>query len=236
MIVSARITLVAALLLPTIVGAQQTDHATPIAQTISTAQITFQYEREGLAVPRFSLEIRENGAARYQAEQAEKSSTDSSIRGESALQIDRQLTISPATTAKIFSAARALDRFNIVCASKAKNIANTGNKTLSYAGPDGTGSCVYNYTEHKTAAMLTDTFVGIANTLDEGRKLDFLHRYDRLGLDAEMNFFAQQIADGRALELGSIMSTLTAISEDTALMERVRLRAAKMLEAAQQGR
>ena len=53
------------------------------------------------------------------------------------------------------------------------------------------GSCVYNYSDNKNVALLTDTFLGIAFTLDEGRKLDFLHRYDRLGLDAEMTTFGE---------------------------------------------
>ncbi|MDQ2834859.1 MAG: hypothetical protein M3Y50_14200 [Acidobacteriota bacterium] len=227
---------ISALLFPTLTGAQQPDHAVANVPTAEPARIAFQFEREGLPIPRFTLDVREDGAARYQAEQAAQSSSDSSVRGQSAQHIDRPLTVTSATTIKIFSAARALDRFNIACASKAKNIANTGSKTLSYTGPDGTGSCVYNYSENKNVLMLTDTFVGIANTLDEGRRLDFLHRYDRLGLDAEMTFFAQQIAEGRALELATITPTLIAITEDTAVMERVRLRAAKMLEAAREGR
>ena len=66
--------------------------------------------------------------------------------------------------------------------------------------------------------------------MDEGRRLEFLHRYDRLGLDAEMISFAQEVEAGRALELGTISPTLAAIADDTAVIQRVRLRAAKMLE------
>ncbi len=66
--------------------------------------------------------------------------------------------------------------------------------------------------------------------MDEGRKLEFLHRYDRLGLDAEMISFGQELTAGRALELGSISPTLAAIADDTAVIQRVRLRAQKMLE------
>ncbi len=95
--------------------------------------------------------------------------------------IDRSITLSPATTEKIFKTARALDFFNIECASKAKNIANTGDKTLSYAGSDGKGSCGYNYSDNKNVSMLTDMFLAIAFTMDEGRRLEFLHRYDRSG-------------------------------------------------------
>ncbi len=84
--------------------------------------------------------------------------------------------------------------------------------------------------------MLTDTFLAIANTMDEGRKLEFLHRYDRLGLDEEMNFLTEQVEAGRALELETISATLSSLADDTALMQRVRLRAVQLLEKAKEGR
>ena len=101
---------------------------------------------------------------------------------------------SAATAAKVFALAHSLNYFNIACASTAKNVADTGKKTLDYIrlGANGSradgvlGSCTYNYTENKDVQTLTDIFQGIADTLDEGRKLDYLHRFDRLGLDAEM--------------------------------------------------
>jgi uncharacterized protein (UPF0147 family) len=51
-----------------------------------------------------------------------------------------------------------------------------------------------------------------------------------LGLDAEMNFLSQEVAAGRALELATIATTLESIANDTAVMQRVRLAAAKMLQ------
>ena len=193
------------------------------------AEVTFRFVREGLPVPRFTLRVREDGTGSYQADQAARSSGDSMMRGEAAQHIDRTLTVSPPMVAKIFNAARSANRFDLACASKAKNIADTGTKTLSYSGADGSGSCVYNYTENKNAVLLTDVFLGIASTMDEGRRLEFLHRYDRLGLDSEMNSFSQEVTEGRALELGTISAALSAIAEDAAVIERVRLRAAKML-------
>ena len=154
------------------------------------------------------------------------------MRGEAAQHIDRTLMVRPPTAAKIFNAARQLNEFNVACASKLKNIADSGKKTLSYSGADGHGSCVYSYSENKSVAMLTDTFLGIAYTMDEGRRLEFLHRYDRLGLDAEMITLSQEVEAGRALELGTISQTLTEIADDMAVMQRVRLRAARMLEKA----
>jgi hypothetical protein len=109
-------------------------------------------------------------------------------------------------------------------------VANTGDKTLTYKGPDGEGSCTYNYSEDKTVQSMTSTIQGIAFTLDEGRKLDFLHRYDRLGLDEEMNFLEQEAAAGRAQEIGNISPALSSLVEDEAILERVRQKARHMLE------
>ena len=194
------------------------------------AEVSFQFDRTGLRVPRFTLQVREDGSGRYQADQAETAATANSMRGQAAQHIDRPINLTRGTVAKIFKAARAANHFNIECASKAKNIADTGKKTLSYTGADGSGSCTYNYSENKAVDTLTNTFLAIAYTMDEGRRLEFLHRYDRLGLDAEMISLSQEAEAGRALELGTISPTLAAIVDDTAVIQRVRLRAQKMLE------
>jgi hypothetical protein len=217
------------LLTPTVLAAQSDAPQTKPVDN-SPAEVSFQFERAGLPVPQFTIQLLESGAARYEAEQAERPSTITSERGEAAQHINRTLMVSPVTVAKIFKAARELNDFNVVCASKLKNIADTGKKTLTYTAADGHGSCVYNYSENKSIAMLTDTFVGIAYTMDEGRRLEFLHRYDRLGLDAEMIALSQEVKEGRALELGTIAPTLTAIADDTAVLQRVRLLATKMLQ------
>jgi hypothetical protein len=42
--------------------------------------------------------------------------------------------------------------------------------------------------------------------------------------------FTQEVEAGRALEIGTISSSLAAIVDDTAVIQRVRLKAQKMLE------
>jgi hypothetical protein len=197
-------------------------------------QVSFQFEREGLPVPRYTVEVHEDGSGRYVADEAPASQnwSGSSVRYVGGKHIDRTITLTPTTVAKIFKQARALDHFNIVCASKAKNIADTGKKTLTYVGSDGRGSCVYNYSDNKNVTALADIFLAIAFTMDEGRRLEFFHRYDRLGLDAEMTTLAHEANEGRALEMGTIAPTLASIEGDTALIQRVRLKAGKLLEQA----
>jgi hypothetical protein len=210
--------------------AAQTAAPAPDASAAKQAEVSFQFDRTGLPVPRYTLKLREDGTGSYQAEQAEIAATANSMRGQAAQHVDRSINLSRETVTRIFKEARTLNHFNIDCASKAKNIADTGKKTLSYAGPDGSGSCTYNYSENKTVETLADTFLAIAYTMDEGRRLEFLHRYDRLGLDAEMISLAEQVESGRAMELGTISPTLASIADDTAVIQRVRLKAQKMLE------
>jgi hypothetical protein len=208
----------------------QTAEPPAAAPAKAQAEVSFQFDRTGLPVPRFTLRLREDGTGSYQADQVEIPATGTAMRGQAAQHIDRPIQLSRPTVAKIFKEARMLNRFNIECASKAKNIADTGKKTLNYSGADGSGSCTYNYSENKNVDTLTTIFLGIAYTLDEGRRLEFLHRYDRLGLDAEMISLTQEADSGRALEFGTISPTLAAIADDTAVIQRVRLRATKMLE------
>jgi len=195
------------------------------------ATVTFHFERVGLSVPKFTLMVSEDGTGTYEADQIEIPSHGGTLRSQPAAHVQRAVSVTPATLTKLFALARKAQVFNTECASKAKNIADTGSKALSYAGPDGAGTCAYNYTENKQVAALTELFQGIATTMDEARRLDFIHRYDRLGLDAEMTSFATQVDEGRALELGNILPTLNSIVSDTELIQRVRLRAQKMMES-----
>jgi hypothetical protein len=199
----------------------------------SAAQVTFQFERPGLEVPRFTLSVNEGGTARYEAEQVLANTRTSDADASPATQhIDRQIVLSQATTKRIFAAALELNRFNEPCASAAKNIADTGKKTLKYTGEGGEGTCVYHYSQDKRVVMLTETFEAIATTLDIGRKLDFDHRFDRLGLDALTVHLVQEVEAGRAIEVGAIAPTLRSLAGDSEVMERVRSRAAKLLQQA----
>jgi hypothetical protein len=198
------------------------------ASPTKSAVVSFSFERPGLEVPRFTLRVAEDGRGSYQGEE---SAPASPYPGKSTTPdpIDRSFTLSAASTRKIFGFAHELHFFNTRCDSKAKNVADTGKKTLSYKGPDGEGSCMYNYSENKSVTQLTEMLQNIAATMDAGRNLDHLHRYDRLGLDAAIAFLAQQVAEGRALELGTIQATLRSIANDADVLQRVRTRATALL-------
>jgi hypothetical protein len=196
----------------------------------AAAFISFHFERPGLDVPKFTLTVNEDGTGRYAAEQVLANPGLADDGAATAMQhIDRTFVLSQRTTREIFAAARELDHFNAPCASKAKNVADTGRKTLHYMGDGVEGSCMYNYSQDKRVVMLTDTFGAIAATLDIGRKLDFDHRFDRLGLDAITAQLVEEVNAGHAIELGTIAPTLRSLAQDSDVMERVRSRAAKLM-------
>ena len=206
--------------------------------TRSGATITYEFERTapGVSVPRYTVVLHEDGTGTYHAEEVERRSADSALQQVSTKIIDRPMMVSADTTAKMFQTARALNRFNVFCGTKVKNIADTGKKTLSYSGSDGSGSCTYNYSDDKSVMDLTDLFYGIVYTMDVGRKLDFERRFDRLGLDAEMIALEQAVKDKHALELGNIAPTLQRLASDPEMMQRVQARAAKLLVLASAGK
>jgi hypothetical protein len=200
---------------------------------VSRPRVVFAFDRKGLPVPKYQLTINEDGSGLYEGQSVLETSDSPNSPDPPSQSFRRPLNISPTTVAQVFKLSQQLDHFNKVCASKAKNIADTGTKTLSYAGPDGSGSCTYNYTESKDVQALTDTFQGIAETMDRGRELDHLHRFDRLGLDAAIKFLADEVSEGHALEIGTIAASLRSIASDPDVMERVRTRANALLAAAE---
>lgn len=209
--------------------------ANPAGDTATSSEVSFQFERPGLPVPKYSIVVHEDGTGTYQAQIAPVSGGGSAMGVSAAAQpVSQPLRISSPTTETIFKTARSLDRFNIPCESKAKNIADTGKKILSYKGPDGQGSCLYNYSENRAITQLTDTFQAIAQTMDEGRKLQFLHRFDRLGLYSEMDVLSHEVEAKRVQELGNIAPALRSIVSDEAVMQKVRERAAHLLALAEE--
>jgi hypothetical protein len=189
---------------------------------------TFSFERDGLPVHVYSIVVGQDGSGRYTGEEIAQHAhaTDPLPTPQP---FSREFRVSPPTAKKIATLAHDLHNFAITCASKAKNIADTGKKRLSYLGPDGQGSCDYNYSENKSVQSLTEIFQGLAETMDTGRRLDFLHRYDRLGLDDAISSLAQEVTDGRALEVGTIAPSLRSLAGDQEVMQRVRTRAKTLL-------
>lgn len=194
------------------------------ASAAGEAVIVFQMDRPGVPVPTYTFTVHEDGRGVYQATRA---ATPNEPAPEAS---PEPLLLRPETTAELFRKVRSTNRLEGGCASKAKHVADMGNKMLRYAGADWAASCRYNYTENKAVAGLAEMFQGMSYTLEAGRNLRREQKFDHLGLDREMTLLAQGVHEGRALEVSNIAPVLRSLVEDPQVLERVRSRAAHLLE------
>jgi hypothetical protein len=200
------------------------------AQGAGPAQIRFTYENPKLQPPKYVLSIAEDGTGHFRSEGGGPVSNDP--QNMPADPQDRPIHITKAVRDGMFATARKNKLFAIKCDDGAKNIAFQGTKTLQYEGPEGQGSCTYNWSKNSQIDKLTDQFEAIAATLDEGIKLQRQYEHGRLSLDTELELLDQMVHDGRAIELENIAPILQTLAGDEAVLQRVQRRARALLAAA----
>ena len=118
------------------------------------------------------------------------------------------------------------------CETKSKNIAKTGEKTIRYEESGKVAECTFNFSDDQGLMTAMTTFQAIAETMQRGERLQHDLRYDRLGLDAEMESLVAAKESGSAIEIGNIAPILQALVEDDHVIDRVRRRAARLLQDA----
>ncbi len=198
------------------------------AQTAPGSTLRFTLDRAGAASTHYAVELdaaTRQGTYSISGGPAAPSAT---APGEAAA--DRPIQVSEDLLKKLFAVAPLVrsDR----CASHRKGIAQTGIKTLRLTQQGTTFTCTYDYSEEDRVHTATAAFEGIAETMRFGDRLTAELRFDRLGLDAEMESLQSALKDGRALEVGNIGAVLVSVQNDERVMERVRRKAAHLLESA----
>ena len=141
-------------------------------------------------------------------------------------------TMSAKDAAKVFKLAQEAKYFNGDFEYRAHRIANTGKKTLTYADESRHFQTVYNHSENKAIQELTSIFQGISSTIEFGRKLQFKHKYDKLGLEAELKAMEDAAENHNLAEIQIVASTLKDIADDSAVLNIARQRARRLLAKA----
>ena len=190
----------------------------PVPNSIGRCVI-FTIEREGMPTPRYSIAVREDRQALYWK----------GDRTEGPLPAPN-LSVGEATRAAVFKAVPAIGRGK--CETHVKGIAQTGRKTLQSFEGDEVSQCVFNYSDDESVNAAVSAFEAMAVTLDIGEQLTAKHRYDRLALDGLMDGLVQQVKEGRAIEVQNIAPVLRSLVEDDRVIDRVRRKAARLLQDA----
>lgn len=143
-----------------------------------------------------------------------------------------EFTMSDANRNKIFRLAQQANYFNGNFEYTKHQMANTGKKTLTYSDPSRHFQTVYNYSDSKPIQELNDLFQGISITLEHGRKLAFKHKYDKLGLEAELKSTEDAAQSRYLVEVQVIAPVLQSIADDPTVLNIARQRAKRLLAKA----
>lgn len=189
------------------------------------AHIRFTVEDLQLQPRAYTIEINEDGSGSYAATYA------SSVAGDPAVQeVKQAIRIQGPLISRLFQTARKSHFFPSNCADKRRRVAFTGKKTLAYSGPDGSGSCTFNYSRERELNQISAALVAVGYTLQMGKRLKQEHRYNRLALEDELESLQEAVDQGHALEPENIAPELEAIANDGAVMNLARARARSLLE------
>jgi hypothetical protein len=197
-------------------------HATSAADPV----IQIDFSNPGLSPPQWTMTLHSDGSGHFRSQMGK--TPDSGWKEMETPGVDRDIQVSAQFAGRVFDAAKRHTWFNEPCESHLK-VAFEGWKTLSYTGPKAHGSCTYNYSRDKEIETLGDSLVAVAETIVEGARLELLLQHDRLGLDQEMEFLTDDVADGRAQQICAIRDILERLAQDDGVLERVRKRARDLL-------
>lgn len=185
--------------------------------------ITFVFDWPDAHPPHYSIALDSDGSALYTAVDEKEDSAEPYVL---------KFTASQAARERIFADAHALNYFQGQFDFTRHKIAFTGSKSLTYGDSKRHSQTTYNWSENAQLMALTDVFLGISNTLEAGRKLEYLRRFDRLGLNDELKEMEEQAKSHYLNEVHVIAPLLRQIADDPAIVDLARQRARRLLHLA----
>src|SRR5208337_525219 len=201
---------VAALLFALSAPAQQAPVPAPSAADQALVEFNFEWN-QGIPWQSYSIQVQADGKTHF-------AGTPNPSQGADDDPVQQDFIMSDANQQKTFDLAKKLNYFRGDFDSHLKHIAQTGAKTLAYKSAQVQGSSTYNYSQNPDVQQLTQLFLGLANTLDFGRKLTFQYRFDKLGMDQLLRELEEQQASHQVEELSAIEPILRKVANDPNLM------------------
>jgi hypothetical protein len=140
--------------------------------------------------------------------------------------------VSPGNRQRIFEWARQARYFEGKVDSGNRKLAFTGEKTLSYRDGQRSNTAQYNYSNLEPVRDLTSLFQNMEQTLDYGRRLTYLHKYQKLALDEELKHMEAQARHNELSEVQGVVPVLQEIVDDPSVINVARARAKELIEIA----
>ena len=197
-----------------------------LAQRGAAPTVAFTCDFPGSDPSHYSISVASDGHASYVSDGklAQGSEPDAPYT--------QDFTLPAASAGHIFDLAKQAHYFEGKIDSGNKKIASTGAKTLSYKDSQKNTSANYNYSPILAIQELTTWFQSLSATLEFGRRIEFEHHYQKLALDDEFKSLEDMVSRGDAVEVSVIAPILQKVLADPTVMNTVRARAQRLLNAA----
>jgi len=206
--------------------AQEAQHHSKPQQRPAVPTVTFTLNWPSAEPHRYIIEVDSTSNGAYHSWTADSTAERADADDSYVL----KFAVSPAARDRIFALAGQLKYFNGDFEYHKRPVASTGDKTLAYADSDQHYETRYNWSENAGIDELTLLFQGMSATVESGRRLEHLHRFDRLGLDEELKNLEHAAVEHRASELQIIAPVLLEIADDPAVLNMARQRARHILQ------
>jgi hypothetical protein len=192
----------------------------------AAATVGFTLDFQGANPSHYEIVVSSDGSGSY------SSNGQLSQESEPADPAPLKFTLSGNIRNQIFDLAKKTNYFKGNIDSGHKNIANTGNKVLTYKDADHNSQATYNYSSIPAIQDLTAIFQGLSATLEFGRRLTYFKKYEKLALDDDLKRMEQMQREKNLGDLQAIAPVLNEIANDSSVMNVSRARALRLLALA----
>ncbi len=191
-----------------------------------TASVTFKFDFPGADPSHYEIVIPSDGQGSY------TSNGKFDDQADPADAVSLQFAISENIRKQIFDLSKKSHYFAGKVDSGQKNIANTGAKTLAYKDASHDSQTTYNYSLLQPITQLTSIFQNLSNTMEFGRRLVYLRKYQKLALDDQLKRMEEMQRENSLGDVGAIAPVLKDIANDSSVMNVSRARALRLLATA----
>ena len=190
------------------------------------ASVSFKLDFPGADPSRYEIVIASDGHGSY------VSNGKFDDKSDPADPAPLQFEVPENTRKQVFDLAKKGHYFAGKVDSGQKNIANTGAKTLAYKDASHNSQATYNYSMLQPISQLTSIFQNLSNTMEFGRRLVYLHKYEKLALDDQLKRMEEMQRENSLGDVGVIAPVLKDIANDSSVMNVSRARALRLLATA----
>jgi hypothetical protein len=192
------------------------------ADSAANATLQFKLDFEGSNPSHYEIAVASDGHGTYTSngELGSGASPDSA---------PLEFTLSETARKNLFDLAKRAKYFAGKVDSGNKKIANTGAKTLSYKDASHQTSATYNYSPNPSIQQITEIFQNLSTTLEYGRRLTWLHKYQKLALDNDLTQMQDRVRSNTLGDVEAIAPVLQAIVDDPSVMNISREKAMRLL-------